>query len=139
MKKLVCVLMALTFAFTSTLALAGKPVDEVKLPETIGIIVQMPDGSVQVIYLPKESEGVLDRALLDPDGLELLSEKVSKNFEDVSIIYIPPVFIWQLGWFTYSNMLFFGYRGPNGIYWIYYNNYWYFWDANAWVPCDYLC
>ena len=99
-----------TLALVSVMAISGSvfagttaQADE-NLPQTIGVTVQMPDGSVHTLDFTK----ALQR---DRDGLQ-------KVVYIPPPIILPPIQVWQLGWFYFQSVPFFGFRGPNGIQWM---------------------
>ena len=123
MKNVIVIALALAFFAVSGFAEA-KPSVEEELPITLGIIVQMPDGSIQLIQLPQEP------VVQEEIGIDV-------NFELQSIIFIPQVYFWQSGWFYYYGLVWFGWRGPNGYDWVMtidQTGHWHcwFWNSSFW-------
>lgn len=103
MKKLISLIAIVGVLVLANDAMAKKTSDEpeVDLPVTIGVIVEMPDGSIEEITLPDSSSEV-DMGV------------TTESLIIFPIVILPPINFWQLGWFSYGNVVFFGWRGPNG-------------------------
>ena len=103
MKKLLIACIALALIVCVGAAHAKRPGQphEVNpdLPIIISITVIMPDGSVETFDLPTSN-------------IEITTD--GPIYKSVMIIP-PPLTFFQLGWFVYFDVPFFGWRGPNGF------------------------
>lgn len=104
MKKLVSLITVVALLTLANTVLAKKVDKQVEgeLPAIAGFIFEMPDGTEVEFMLPSENgDEVTTKSLILPP-----------------VIILPPITIWQAGWFWYDGVAFFGWRGPNGIFWI---------------------
>jgi len=102
MKKALTFLLALTFIFVAATVTAKKPTEEAPVsPSLISASFEMQDGEVIEVDFP--TEGSL------PGGVGTESTILPP------IIILPPIYIWQAGWFPHDGSWFFGWVGPNGF------------------------
>jgi hypothetical protein len=106
MKKFLFVMTLVSVMVLAGSAFAKKSIEPAveELPTMISMTVQMPDGSVHVIDFSK---------------VKKLEEAAEAEATTMSIFYLftlPPLYIWQPGWFMYSGVTFFGWISEGYVY-----------------------
>ena len=115
MKKfLTMIVTAILVMAMVTVAFADKDIfkDKVspeEIPATLAMVLEMPDGSIEIVDLTKMDE--LEKIDVVADN------KVSdtKQISSAGDFGLPPIYIWNPGWFMYLGTSWYGWYGTYGF------------------------